>query len=86
MKKELKKIEKFKRVDTDFSSFQREWKEFEQNNFLIAVKILFTPHNSKKIKLAYKSNYNKHKHQVLLLMINDESNKCYYFALKNLSE
>ena len=86
MKKELKKIEKFKRVDTDFSSFQREWEEFEQNNTLIAVKILFTPHNSEEIKLAFKSNYNKRKHQLLLLMINHESNKCYYFALKNLSE
>ena len=27
--KELKKILKFKRVDTDFSSYQREWEEFE---------------------------------------------------------
>ena len=44
--KELKKIEKFKRVDTDFSSHQREWEEFEQNNTLIAFNILFVPHNS----------------------------------------
>ena len=29
--KELKKILKFKRVDTDFSSHQRLWEEFEQN-------------------------------------------------------
>ena len=28
--KELKKIEKFERVDTDFSSHQREWEEFEK--------------------------------------------------------
>ena len=28
--KELKKIEKFRRVDTDFSSYQRDWEEFEQ--------------------------------------------------------
>ena len=27
--KELKKIEKFKRVDTNFSSYQRDWEEFE---------------------------------------------------------
>ena len=25
-------MEKLKRVDTDFSSYQRGWKEFEQNN------------------------------------------------------
>ena len=84
--KELKKILKFKRVDTDFSSYQRDWEEFEQSNTSIALNILFVPHNSEEIKLAYKSNYNKRKNQVILLMINDESNKCYYFAVKNLSE
>ena len=83
--KELKKILKFKRVDTDFSSYQREWEEFEQNNTLIALNILFVPHNN-KIKLAYKSNYNKCKTQLILLKINDEANNCYYFAVKNLSE
>ena len=84
--KELKKIEKFKRVDTDFSSHQRDWEEFEQNNTSIALNILFVSYNSEEIKLAYKSNYNKRKNQVILLMINDEANNCYYFAVKNLSE
>ena len=84
--KELKKIEKFKRVDTDFSSHQREWEEFEQNNNSIALNILFVPHNSEEIKLAYKSNYNKRNFQVILLMINNEANNCYYFAVKNMSE
>ena len=72
--KELKKIGKFRRVDTDFSSHQRDWKEFEQNNTSVALNILFVPHNSEEIKLAYKSNYSKRKNQVILLMINDESN------------
>ena len=41
----------------------------------------------KLIKLAYKSNYHKRKNQVIFLMINDnETNDCYYFAVKNLSE
>ena len=39
--KELKKILKFKGADTDFSSNQRDWKEFEQNNTSIALNILF---------------------------------------------
>ena len=43
-------------------------------------------YNSEEIKLAYKSNYNKRKNQVILLMINDEANNCYYFAAKNLLE
>ena len=84
--KELKKIEKFKRVDTDFSLYQREQEEFEQNNISIALNILFVSHNNKEIKLAYKSNYSKHKNQVILLMINDEADNCYYFAVKNLPQ
>ena len=31
-KKDLKKILKFRRADTDFSSHQGDWEEFEQNN------------------------------------------------------
>ena len=46
-------------VDTDFSSFQREWEEFEQNSTSITLNILFAPHDTEEIKLAYKSNYNK---------------------------
>ena len=84
--KELKKIGTFKRVDADFSSHQRDWEEFEQNNTSIALNILFVPHNSEEIKLAYKSNYNNRKNQVILLMMNDESNSHYHFAVKNLSE
>ena len=30
--KELKKILELKRIDTDFSSYQWDWEEFEQNN------------------------------------------------------
>ena len=82
----MKKLLKFRRVDTDFSSYQRDWEEFEQNNTSIALNILFVSYNSEEIKLAYKSNYNKRKNQVILLMINDETNNCYYFAVKNLSE
>ena len=86
IKEKLRKKLEFKRVDTDFSSYQREWEEFEQNNTSIALNILFVSYNSEEIKLAYKSNYNKRKNQVILLMINDESNNHYHFAVKNLSE
>ena len=84
--KELKKILRFKRVDTDFSSYQRGGEEFEQNNTSVALNILFSPHNSEEITFSYKLNDNKHKNQVVLLMINDESNNRYYLAVKNLSE
>ena len=39
--KELKKLLKFRRVDTDFSSYQRDWEEFEQEKTSIALNILF---------------------------------------------
>ena len=67
-------------------SYQREWEEFEQNNSSIALNILFVPHNSEEITLAYKSNCNKRKNQVILLMINNEANNSYYFGVKNMSE
>ena len=85
--KELKKLLKFRRVDTDFSSYQRDWEEFEQNNTSIALNVLFVSYNSEEIKLAYKSRYNnRRKNNVILLMTNDEAKNCYYFAVKNLLE
>ena len=54
-KKYLKKIEKFKRVDIDLSSYQREWGEFEQNLTSTALNVLFVSYNNEKIKLANKS-------------------------------
>ena len=47
---------------------------------------MFFLYHSEEIKLAYKSSYNKHKNQVILLKINDEANNYYYVAIKNLSE
>ena len=84
--KELKKLLKFRRVDTDFSSYQRDWEEFEQEKTSIALNILFVSDKNEEVQLAYKSSYNKRKNQVILLMINDEANSCYYFAIKNFSE
>ena len=60
-------------------------KILNENNSIV-LNVLFVSHNSEEIKLAYKSSYNKRKNQVILLMINDEANNYYYFAIKNLSE
>ena len=83
---ELKKLLKFRRIGMHFSLYQRGWEEFEQENTSIALNILFLLHNSEEVKLACKSIYNKRKNQVILLMINDETNNCQYFAVKNLLE
>ena len=82
----MKKFLKFKKVDIDLSSHQRYWENFEQENNLVAINVLFVSHKSKEIKLAYKSSYNKRKNRVILLMISDEVNNYYYFAIKNWQE
>ena len=82
----MKKIVKFRRVDTGFSSYQRDLEEFQQNNTSIALNVLFVSYNSEEIKLADKLHYNKRENQVILLMINNEANNSYYFAVKKLSE
>ena len=81
--KELKKLLKFRRIDTDFSSHQRNWENFEQENNSIALNVLFVSYNSEKIKLAYKSRYNnKRKNHVILLMINDEAKLLLFYSKK----
>ena len=79
--------EKIKQVDIDFSWYQKDCEEFEQNNTSIAFNVLIVSHNSEEMTLAYKSKYNnKRKNHVILLMVNDEAEQCYYFAVKNLLE
>ena len=84
--KYLKKSENLERVDIDISSHQRDWQKFGQENNSVALNVLFGSHNNEEIKLTYKSTYNNCQNQVILLMINDEANNYYYFAIKNLSE
>ena len=59
--------------------------KFERNNKKIEVNILFIPHNTETIRVAYRSEYNnKRKKQVVLLMITD-GKKWHYLAITNLS-
>ena len=71
MKKEFENIfKKIKHEDKDFSSHQRDWKNFEQNNESIALNVLFASQNSEEITLAYKSEHNyKRENNVLLLRL-----------------
>ena len=86
MKEESENIfKKIKHEDKIFSLHKRDWENFEQNNESIAVNVLFSSQDSKVITLLYKSEYNlERKNKFLLLMINDDDNeKCYYFAIKS---
>ena len=62
----------------------KDWKKIESNNE-IARNILYVPHNTKKINIAYKSKHNlTREKQVILLMISN-GEKWHYLTVKNLS-
>ena len=49
-------IDQYNWKDIDFPAGIKAWKKFEQrNNKEIALNVLFVPHNTKTINLAYKS-------------------------------
>ena len=77
-------IDQYNWKDIDFPATSKDWKKFELNN-KVALNILFVPHNTEKIQLAYRSKdnltYNK---QIILLMITD-GEKWHYLVVNNLS-
>ena len=67
-------IDQYNWSDIDFLSTSKDWKKFELNNE-IALNILYVPHNTKKIHIAYKSKDNlTREKQVILLMISNGEN------------
>ena len=50
-------IDQYNWKDIDFPPTNKDWKKFELNN-KVALNILYVPHNTKKIQLAYRSKYN----------------------------
>ena len=65
-------IDKYNWKEIDFPSHSKDWKKFESNNKSMALNILYVPHNTDKIRHAYKSKYNLTcENQVILLMITD---------------
>ena len=76
-------IEQYNWKDIDFPSTSKDWKTFELNNG-IALNILYVPHNTKKIQVAYKSKHNLiPEKQVILLMISNGEN-WHYLVVKSL--
>ena len=67
-------IDQYNWNEIDFPSTSKDWKKFELNNE-IALNILYVPHNTKKIPIAYKSKHNLTcEKQVILLMISNGKN------------
>ena len=78
-------IDQYNWEEINFPSDQKDWKEFDSNNKSVAPNVLYVPHNTKKIRHAYKSKYNlKRENQVILLLITDGT-KWHYLAVKTLS-
>ena len=77
-------IEEYNWKDIDFPSISKDWKKFELNNE-VALNILYFPHNTKKIEIAYKSKHNlTREKQITLLMISNGEN-WHYLVVKALS-
>ena len=77
-------INKYNWKDIDFPSTSKDWKKFEFNNE-VALNILYVPHNTKKMNIAYKSKNNLicDKQMILLMIANGE--KWHYLTVKNLA-
>ena len=52
-------IDKYNWKGIDFPAGAKDWEKFEKNNKEVALNILYTLPNTKEIKLAYKSKYNR---------------------------
>ena len=78
-------IDQYNWNDIDFPSTTKDRKKFELNNESIALNILYVPHKTTKIYLAYNSKHNiTREKQVMLLMITD-GEKWHYITVKRLS-
>ena len=78
-------INKYNWEGIEFPAGPKDWKKFERNNKTIALNILFIPHNTEIIRVAYRSEYNpKRKKQVVLLMSTD-GKKWHHLAVANIA-
>ena len=78
-------VKQYNWKEIDYPSTSKDWKKFELNNKSISLNILYVPHKTEKILLAYKSKYNlTRENQVILLMITDGENG-HYLAVTRLS-
>ena len=77
-------INQYNWKDIDFPPTNKGWRKLELNSD-IPLNILYIPHNTKQIQLAYRSKNNLTcNKQIILLMITD-GQKWHYLVVKNLS-
>ena len=61
-------IDQYNWKDIVFQAMGKDWKKCESNNE-IALNILYVPHNTKKINIAYKSKHNLGREKQVILLI-----------------
>ena len=71
-------IDQYNWKDIDFPATSKDWNE-------IAVNILYVPHNTKKIHVAYKSKHNLTREKQIILLMISNGEKWHYLTVKNLS-
>ena len=77
-------IHKYNWEEIDFPAGPEDWIKFEKNDKKVALNLLFIPHNTETISVAYRSEYsNKRKKQVIWLIIT-KGKKSHYLAVTNL--
>ena len=78
-------INKYNWEGIEFPAGPKEQGKFDRNNKTIALNVLYIPHNTKTISVAYRSEYNnKRRKQAILLMITN-GKKYHYLTVPNLS-
>ena len=77
-------IEQYNWNDIDFPSTGKDWKKFELNNE-IALNILYVPHNTKKVHIAYKSRYNLTREKQVILLRMKIGENWHYLVVKKLA-
>ena len=77
-------IDQYNWKDIDFPSTSKDWKKLELNNE-ITLNILYVPHNTRKIQVAYKSKQNLTCDKQVILLMSTDGEKWHYLTVKNLS-
>ena len=78
-------IERYNCNGIEFPATSKDWKKFEQNNESIVLNVLYVPHGTKKISLAYTSKHNLNREKKIILLMISNGEKWYYTAVKRLS-
>ena len=76
-------IDQYNWKDIDFPSASKDWRKFELNN-RIALNILYVPHNTRKVNVAYRSKNNLTCDKQVVLLIITDGEKWHYLVVKNL--